>query len=60
MRDRLDKSLITRSAYRSPEHIRSVGGVTRSKHMEGAPFDIAMASHDPVAFEGEAEWATVQ
>ena len=44
------KPLSVRSAYRSPEHNRAVGGATRSKHMEGAAFDIAMANHDPVAF----------
>jgi zinc D-Ala-D-Ala carboxypeptidase len=47
LRDRLGKPLIVRSAYRSPEHNRAVGGATRSKHMEGAAFDIAMANHDP-------------
>jgi hypothetical protein len=36
LRDRLGKPLIVRSAYRSPEHNRAVGGATRSKHMEGA------------------------
>ena len=35
-------------------HNRAVGGATRSKHMEGAAFDIAMANHDPVAFEAAA------
>ena len=54
LRDRLGKPLIVRSAYRSPEHNRAVGGATRSKHLDGAAFDIAMANHDPVAFEGEA------
>jgi len=54
LRDRLGKPLIVRSAYRSPEHNRAVGGATRSKHMEGAAFDIAMANHDPVAFEAAA------
>src|SRR6056297_2229085 len=54
LRDRLGKPLIVRSAYRSPEHNRSVGGATRSKHMDGAAFDIAMANHDPVAFEAAA------
>ena len=54
LRDRLGKPLILRSAYRSPEHNRAVGGATRSKHMEGAAFDIAMANHDPVAFEAAA------
>ena len=55
MRDRLGKPLIGRSAYRSPEHNRAVGGATRSKHLDGAAFDMAMTNHDPVAFEGEAE-----
>jgi zinc D-Ala-D-Ala carboxypeptidase len=55
LRDRLGKPLVVRSTYRSPEHNRAVGGATRSKHLDGAAFDIAMANHDPVAFEGEAE-----
>ncbi len=60
LRDRLGKPLIVRSAYRSPEHNRAVGGAIRSKHLDGAAFDIAMANHDPVAFEGEAEVTKVQ
>jgi hypothetical protein len=51
LRDRLGKPLIVRSAYRSPEHNRAVGGAKASKHMDGIAFDIAMANHDPVAFE---------
>lgn len=54
LRDRLGKPLIIRSAYRSPEHNRAVGGAKASKHMEGTAFDIAMANHDPVAFETAA------
>ncbi|MCC6006491.1 MAG: DUF882 domain-containing protein [Rhodobacteraceae bacterium] len=54
LRDRLGKPLILRSAYRSPEHNRAVGGAPRSKHMDGAAFDIAMSNHDPVAFEAAA------
>jgi len=54
LRDRLGKPLIVRSAYRSPEHNRAVGGATRSKHMDGAAFDIDMSNHDPVAFEAAA------
>ena len=54
LRDRLGKPLIVRSAYRSPEHNRAVGGATRSKHMEATAFDIAMSNHDPVAFEAAA------
>lgn len=52
--DRLGKPLIARSAYRSPEHNRAVGGATRSKHMDCTAFDIAMSNHDPVAFEAAA------
>ena len=51
---RLGKPLIIRSAYRSPEHNRAVGGAKASKHMEGIAFDIAMANHDPEAFEAAA------
>lgn len=54
LRDRLGKPLIIRSAYRSPKHNRAVGGAKRSKHLLGAAFDIAMANHDPVAFEAAA------
>ena len=54
LRDRLGKPLIVRSAYRSPEHNRAVGGATRSKHLDGAAFDIAMANHDPAVFEAAA------
>jgi zinc D-Ala-D-Ala carboxypeptidase len=54
LRDRLGKPLIIRSAYRSPEHNSAVGGAIRSKHMDGTAFDIAMANHDPVAFEAAA------
>ncbi len=54
LRDRLGKPLIVRSAYRSPAHNRNVGGAPASKHMEGTAFDIAMANHDPVAFEAAA------
>ena len=57
LRDRLGKPLIVRSAYRSPEHNRAVGGATRSKHMAGAAFDIAMSNHDPVVFEAAAREA---
>ena len=41
LRDRLGKPLIIRSAYRSPEHNRAVGGAPASKHMQGTAFDIA-------------------
>ncbi len=50
LRDRLGKPLIIRSAYRSPQHNRNVGGAPRSKHMDATAFDIAMSNHDPVQF----------
>jgi zinc D-Ala-D-Ala carboxypeptidase len=43
-----------RSAYRSPEHNRAVGGAKASKHLEGIAFDIAMTNHNPEAFEAAA------
>ncbi|MDU9006932.1 D-Ala-D-Ala carboxypeptidase family metallohydrolase [Sedimentitalea todarodis] len=48
------KLLIVPSVHRSPENNRTVGGVTRFKHMDGAAFDIAMSNHDPLAFKAEA------
>lgn len=50
LRDELGVPLIIRSAYRSPEHNRSVGGATRSKHMDGIAFDVAVANHNPSRF----------
>ena len=46
--------MIVRSAYRSPEHNRAVGGAKASKHLEGIAFDIAMANHDLERFEAAA------
>ena len=54
LRHRLGKPLIVRSAYRSPEHNRTVGGARASKHMDGTAFDIAMSNHDPATFEAAA------
>ncbi len=57
LRDLLGKPMIVLSGYRSPEHNRRVAGARASKHMEGTAFDIAMANHDPVAFEAAARKA---
>lgn len=54
LRVKLGKPLIVRSAYRSPEHNKAVGGAKASKHLEGTAFDISMANHDPVIFEAAA------
>ncbi|WP_245451163.1 YcbK family protein [Borborobacter arsenicus] len=45
---------MVRFAYCSPEHNRAVDGATRSNHLDGAAFNIAMANYDPVAFEAAA------
>lgn len=55
LRDLIGKPMIVFSGYRSPPHNRRIGGARASKHMEG--FDIAMANHDPVAFEVTARKA---
>jgi hypothetical protein len=36
----------------SPAQKSAAGRATRSNHVNGAAFDIAMANHDPVAFQG--------
>ena len=54
LRDRLGVPLIVHSAYRSPDYNRKVGGAKHSMHLQGAAFDISMANHDPVSFEGAA------
>ena len=46
-----------RSAYRSPEHNKRVGGAKASKHLEGTAFDISMANHDPETFIAAARKA---
>ena len=53
LRDALGKPLISRS----PEHNRVVGGKPASKHMACDAVDIAMANHDPAAFEAVARKA---
>jgi zinc D-Ala-D-Ala carboxypeptidase len=54
LRERLGKPLVVRSAYRSQEHNRAVGGAPHSKHLDGAAFDISMLNHDPMVFEEAA------
>ena len=57
LRVTLGKPLIVNSAYRSPEHNKTVGGAKASKHLEGTAFDISMANHDPAAFIAAARKA---
>ena len=40
--------------HRSPERNRAIGGVTRRKDLGSAAFDIAMSTHDPLAFTASA------
>ena len=42
------------SGYRSSGHKHTLGSAKVSKHMQGIAFDIAMANHDPEAFEAAA------
>ncbi|MFV0301689.1 MAG: YcbK family protein, partial [Paracoccus sp. (in: a-proteobacteria)] len=55
LRNRLGKPLIVRSAYRSPEQNRAVGGAPASKHVQGSAFDIASGYPYPAAFENAAQ-----
>ncbi|MBW6496278.1 MAG: DUF882 domain-containing protein [Burkholderiaceae bacterium] len=57
LRAALGKPMLVLSGYRSPAHNKAVGGAPASKHMDGTAFDIAMANHDPVAFEAAARKA---
>ena len=54
LREKLGKPMILNSAYRSPEHNRSVGGAKRSKHLEGIAYDCRMDNHDPQLFMAAA------
>jgi zinc D-Ala-D-Ala carboxypeptidase len=47
LRDKLGKPMNINSAYRSPEHNKTVGGATQSKHMDGTAYDVSMSNHDP-------------
>jgi hypothetical protein len=54
LRDRLGKPLIVRSAYRSPNTTAPSAAQRGRSTSMGAAFGIAMANHDPVAFEAAA------
>jgi zinc D-Ala-D-Ala carboxypeptidase len=54
LRDKLGRPILLTSAYRSPEHNRTVGGAKNSKHMLGIAFDVRMENQDPQKFEAAA------
>ena len=51
LREKLGVPLLITSAYRSPEHNKTVGGAKESYHMKGVAFDIRMENQDPHVFE---------
>tara|TARA_R100000541_G_scaffold23737_1_gene33508 strand:- start:17 stop:409 length:393 start_codon:yes stop_codon:yes gene_type:complete len=47
IRDRFNASLIINSAYRCPNHNRSIGGVKNSQHVLGKAADIVVKGFSP-------------
>lgn len=47
LRDYLEKPIKINSAYRSPEHNKSVGGVANSQHVKGKAADISIEGMTP-------------
>jgi zinc D-Ala-D-Ala carboxypeptidase len=55
LRSIIGKPMIVTSAYRSPEHNRTLkGAAANSRHMIGDAFDVSMANQDPHDFEAAA------
>lgn len=46
MRDILDRPVRVSSGYRCPEHNSKVGGVVKSRHIEGIAFDVRCMPHE--------------
>lgn len=50
------KAVTINSGYRSPEHNKSVGGVSNSQHVKGTAADIVVADTDPLTVGQIAEY----
>lgn len=50
------KAVTINSGYRSPEHNKAVGGVSKSQHVKGTAADIVVADTDPLTVGQIAEY----
>lgn len=50
------KAITINSGYRSPEHNKAVGGVSKSQHVKGTAADIVVADTDPLTVGQIAEY----
>jgi len=47
IRDNIKKPITINSGYRSPEHNKSIGGVSNSQHVKGLAADITVQDYTP-------------
>ena len=48
VRDKIGKSILITSGYRTEKHNRYVGGEEQSQHRNGLAVDVSIVGHDPV------------